>query len=330
MLFIIEIAINLSPCRADNGYMECCASKFDGSNDSVIALHKGGTFDCNANDHRGCIDFEIELDGKPLHFTISYGDRPAKLSDLVPAARQLCTEIVNAATQNESERGRQVTCGKGCASCCSYLVSLSSAEAFRIEDEIFAMPFQQRQSFMRSMINGAKYILDHTMPEKLPGEKDDRIGEETSTDDISAWYGSLNLTCPFLASKSCSIYDIRPLVCREHLVTTEAPACKFTSPAIPRVVEMPVSVASVLMQTSDKLDNTMQEAIILPLAMLWAEENVERSKRTWPGETVARTFVETILAATSFKKRDAANSLPIIEQSQCSGQPLLEHAENNY
>ncbi len=330
MLFIIKIAINLSPRRADNGYMERCSTKFDGSNDSIIALHKGSTFDSNATDHKGCIDFEIELDGKPLNFTISYGDRQAKLSDLVPAARQLCTEIINAATQNESDHGRQVTCGKGCASCCSYLVSLSSAEAFRIKDEIFAMPVQKRQSFMRSMINGAKYILDHTMPEKLPGEKNDRISEENSTDDISAWYGNLNLTCPFLTNKSCDIYDIRPLVCREHLVTTEAPACKYTAPSIPRVVEMPVSIASVLMQTSDKLDNTLQEAIILPLAMLWAEENIERSKRTWPGETITRAFVETILETISLENREAANSLPIIEPPQSSGQPLLEHAENNY
>ena len=309
--------------------MGSCASKFDGSNDGVIALHKGGTFHRNATGTRGCIDFGVELAGKPLNFTISYGNRHAKLSDLVPAARQLCTEIVNAATQNESDNGRQISCGKGCASCCSYLVSLSSAEAFRIEDEIFAMPFQQRQLFMRSMINGAKYILDHTMPEKLPGDEPSQTSGN-GIDDISAWYGSLNLTCPFLANKSCSIYDIRPLVCREHLVTTNASACKYTAPAIPRVVELPFSVASVLMQTSDKLDNTMQEAVILPLATLWAEENVERSKRMWPAETVARTFVETILTATSSGKKDAASSLPIIEQPQCSEQPQLEYAKNNY
>ena len=123
---------------------------------------------------------------------------------------------------------------------------------------------------------------------------------------------------------------MRPLVCREHLVTTNPSACNFTSPAIPTTVELPISVASTLMKTSDQLDNSTQEAIILPFTVVWAEENEERSKRIWPAETLARTFVETIQAATYAEKSDTPNSLPIIEQPQCPTQPSLEYAENNY
>ncbi len=307
--------------------MESYASKFEGSNEGVIALHKSGTFNHNTADHRNAIDFDVELGNQSLSFTMSYADRYAKLSDLVPAARQLCNEIVDAAAQNETDQGQKIKCGKGCSNCCNYLVSLSSAEAFRINDEIFAMPVQKRHSFIHSMVNSTRHIINNTLPQELPGDEPSLASEEDRMLNISAWYGNLSLSCPFLIDRSCSIYDIRPLVCREHMVTTNPSACNFTSPAMPRIVDLPISIANVLMYTSDQLEGTMQEAVILPLTTFWTEENRDRAKRTWPAETLARTFIEIIQITASL---NTSNSLPIIEQSQCSTQPSLEYAENNY
>lgn len=40
--------------------------------------------------------------------------------------------------------------------------------------------------------------------------------------DLSRWYSGLDLPCPFLAERSCSIYPFRPLACREHLAAGRA------------------------------------------------------------------------------------------------------------
>ncbi len=38
-------------------------------------------------------------------------------------------------------------------------------------------------------------------------------------------YFALGIACPFLEAESCGIYEERPMICREHLVTTPAACC---------------------------------------------------------------------------------------------------------
>lgn len=47
--------------------------------------------------------------------------------------------------------------------------------------------------------------------------------------------------CPFLQDSACAIYDERPLVCREYLVTNPPAACTTLTPGEIHYVEIPGS-----------------------------------------------------------------------------------------
>lgn len=263
-------------------------------NSDLVTLHQSNNFDSNEVHDRKHLDFQIDLSGRVLNFTISYADCPLKLSDLVPMARALCTKIVNATAEIATDRGQRITCSKGCTYCCSYLAPLSPAEAFRIRDEILTMPVSRRRYYLRSMMVRARYILNHRQSLQQPEELSGLTSQQNCLQNISEWYSSLKLTCPFLSSQQCSIYQLRPLVCREYLVSSPASVCHFTSSAMPQIIPLPVSVAEVLMMTSCRLEGTQQEAVMLPFTTLWAKENRARSQRTWQGKVVVKTFVESL------------------------------------
>jgi len=96
----------------------------------------------------------------------------------------------------------------------------------------------------------------------------------------------------------CSIYEQRPLACREHYVKHSAEACRSVY-VIPKVLEMPVQVPNALGQLASELEGTSIEAVILPLVLVWYEENSDRAEQTWPCSMMVKRFVEIIKVMAS-------------------------------
>jgi len=110
---------------------------------------------------------------------------------------------------------------------------------------------------------------------------------------LSDWYSSMELRCPFLVNDCCEIYDYRPLACREyHMLEGSGPrgcGCADSS----RRVAMPVSIAESLAQTCCEIEGR-DNTVVLPLAIAYAYDNPDDARRTFPSETLVRTFVETL------------------------------------
>jgi Fe-S-cluster containining protein len=115
---------------------------------------------------------------------------------------------------------------------------------------------------------------------------------------ISDWYSSLKLTCPFLHQDICTIYEQRPLVCREHYIIGSAEGCKNKG-GVAEVLDMPIRVSNSLGQLASELEGTTFDAVILPLVILWCNENKKREERTWPLEMMISRFVEIIKETAS-------------------------------
>jgi hypothetical protein len=62
------------------------------------------------------------------------------------------------------------------------------------------------------------------------------------------------------------------------------------------VLDMPVQLPNVLGQLASELEGTGVEAVILPLALVWCQENSERAERNWPAEMMVKRFVEIVEA----------------------------------
>ena len=256
----------------------------------------GDSYNCS----REVIDLGLDILGKELNFRISVGKGQARLPDIVPLARTLCTEITNLVIESILSDGGQIPCRKGCAACCDrYLVPLSVPEALRLKEEISAVSGYQHESIWRACFLAARRILSQKPPKSFMGQTAEASPvSPVDLDLVSSWYASLKLACPFLYNSVCTIYEQRPLACREHFVKGSASVCRGER-GIAEVVEMPVQLPNALGELASELEGTSVEAVILPFALVWCEENPERAERTWPAATMVKRFVEIVKAMAS-------------------------------
>ena len=81
-------------------------------------------------------------------------------------------------------------------------------------------------------------------------------------------------------------------------MTGSALLCEAHRTNEPKVVKMPVSILECVGRLTAELEQSDTEAVMLPLALPWAQENLERSKRTWPAVIMVEHFVDILKEAT--------------------------------
>lgn len=245
---------------------------------STDDAHKKGEL-CNET-----VDFDLDIHGEPIHFIIDVSPKMIKLSEIVPLAYEMSSRISEILLAECTNEGMIVPCRKGCATCCNYLVPLSIPEAINLKETVLALPEDRKIAIFNSFLNSAKSILQN--------EKEDLHSMEL--DQLSRWYSQMNLTCPFLSDNACSIYDKRPVACREHLVTGTNLFCNPAQERDFHKIDLPVSILECLGKLSAELKNTDVEAIMMPLALLWTQENPDSDIETWPSVEIVRRFTEII------------------------------------
>lgn len=101
-----------------------------------------------------------------------------------------------------SKVAEMASCRKGCSHCCKQAVAITAIEAHRIGTFIGRPPFPVKHRSLLAMVS--------------------RI---TATQEQ---YKSV--PCPFLKDDECSVYPVRPLVCRTHFSLGEPKLCDTTDP----------------------------------------------------------------------------------------------------
>ena len=132
-------------------------------------------------------------------------------TEVLPALQGLVNAVVGAAT----EADLTISCRKGCAACCRHLVPISRTEGEALLALVDAMPKERRKAVRARFASAEAQITAAGLAE--PAGRGDQ--------EMSLAYFALRLACPFLEDESCSIHPDRPLVCREHLVTSPAALC---------------------------------------------------------------------------------------------------------
>ena len=238
------------------------------------------------------ISLDIDILGKATHLNIGVADKQARLADIVPLARTISTKLAIAVLGRLKENGQFVPCRKGCSTCCNYLIPLSVPEVFCLREELLAMQTDDNGMGLRYCLDTAERILDN-FPQTFCSE-DFCSNDQSSIWQINKWYAGLELACPFLSEGLCSLYEQRPLACREHIVTDLAFLCEANHKDKPNVVQMPVSILEALGLLAAELEQSDVDAIMLPFAFAWAEDNLQRSRVTWHAVTMVECFLEII------------------------------------
>lgn len=166
----------------------------------------------------------VALSGVEFDMQMTVPAGPVKIRELLPVMRKLTNGLVQIAEDATAEAGKPISCTKGCGECCRMAVPVTLPEAYRLREVIEAMP-EPRQSAVRERFAAAvahfraKGLLDRVFQHASDEE------EEKQQMRVLEAYQTEHIACPFLEEESCSIYEERPLICRQFLVTSPAANC---------------------------------------------------------------------------------------------------------
>lgn len=209
-------------------------------------------------------------------------------SELMPVFRSLSDVVVHLSVMAAGHAGKKVSCHDGCAACCRHLVPVSETEALSLVALVESMPPERREAVKQRFADAAETLRGAGLAEKLLNPLTiDAQGQE----DLAPDYYRLYLDCPFLEGERCSIYEDRPIVCREFLMTSPAENCRPLRMPLERVPVSP-SANRGLYWMYEKPGTTQAPWVALALLMEWAQRRGGRGlpPKTGP-EHVAR-FVE--------------------------------------
>jgi Fe-S-cluster containining protein len=199
---------------------------------------------------------------------------PAASGDILPAVRAISNATMHAAMEQSAAGGAPCSCRLGCNACCHQVVGLSAPEARRIAALVEAMPEPRRTAVRERFAQTIDIVRRERVLDLDPADNTPVLlikpHSENPYVDMAKGYYRLRRPCPFLEDGACSIYDERPLVCREYVVSSPAEHCTaFNLPAI-EMIQPPVRMSDALTEVTAVLEKKPPVQIPLFAALAWA------------------------------------------------------------
>ncbi len=162
----------------------------------------------------------LRIDGTAITIAFTVPTGPCGAVALLHDANALATQVIDLAVARVEREGRTISCAKGCGACCRQMVPITPTEARRLSAVVEAMP-TERAATLRARFDKARAMMAAAdLPPRGHPDTDQAAYHAFGV----AWFRQ-GVACPFLEDESCSIHPMRPLVCREYLVTSPPTAC---------------------------------------------------------------------------------------------------------
>jgi Fe-S-cluster containining protein len=240
---------------------------------------------------------EQPLETVPVEFTVGIGEEKFTAVTVVPAGRTNLTQIlpvlqalddsfIDGVTAQLKEAGQTVSCKAGCGACCRQIVPISIFEAEALSAWIRTLPEAQQEELARRFHQALLKFAQAGLIDRMV--KVDWLAEAESSLKLALDYFYQRVPCPFLEEESCSIHPIRPLICREYLVTSPPEYC--CDPAAKRAVpvNLPLHFSRILNVLGAEIENDARGWIPLVFLFAWMESGAK------PGEAVVGTGPEVL------------------------------------
>ncbi len=202
---------------------------------------------------------------------------------LLPVLQDLSNAMSDLAGQNASRLGVQLSCRAGCGACCRQAVPITPVEARVLAGLLDALPRERQKTLRERFRQAAARLEESGVAQAVRGLQQ---GNGTATaHEVGLEYFALGIPCPFLEEERCTIHEIRPLRCREYLVSS--PAEKCSHPGTREVVGIlpPVMLSRILGRWDTNGDAQPPELILLTMLEEWVARHPageDRPHRTAP------------------------------------------------
>ncbi len=163
---------------------------------------------------------------------------------------------------------------------------VSEAEAVYLAELVAEMP-PERQAHVRQRFQDALAALGEPLMERMRDTT--KFAEIDKRRELGQEYFSRGVPCPFLENESCSIYEHRPMSCREYLVTSPAGNCKTPGPETVRPVDVPVKLSTILYCFGDGAGKEGTRWVPLVSALEWASARDAAADKRFRVPSCSRT-----------------------------------------
>lgn len=205
---------------------------------------------------------------------------PAPAEDFLPTIRQTSERFMNMGVAYAEHMGRNVSCTKGCGACCRQLVPLAPTDARALAKFVRTLPEARRAEVTRRVEAGIEQMRSAGVLDRLKamGTADPDTMQDTAFD-----YFRAGVPCPFLENEACGIYEDRPLVCREYLVTSDPKLCATPWTGEAEEVAIPFRMNRMLLKL-DAADSQAWRPMLLLLRDVLVDDNDPPAGTDRPGE----------------------------------------------
>lgn len=253
------------------------------------------------------VNVDLSVGDYRLQGRMSVPAGTTRLRVMLPVIQSLADGMVSLAVKTVEDRGKTISCKKGCGACCRQLVPITEVEARRIGEVVADLPEPRRSAVRERFAQARRKLQEAGMLDRLlartqwSADEFQRVGLE---------YFHLGIPCPFLEDESCSIHADRPITCREYLVTSPAQNC--ARPTAQNIDWVPLAVK--VWRELARFDPTPPDApylrwVPLVLAPEWATEHHDELPAR-PGPEWLRELFERIAAKARDKGEPSSPAVP--------------------
>lgn len=239
--------------------------------------------------------FTLPIGNASLNASVQLPAGRTTFTELLPIIQNLENAIVERVSDDAGKLGRPISCRAGCGACCRQMVPVSIFEAEALSNWLATLP-EDRIAVLRDRFHRALSALsDAGVINAILDEK--WLLDEESGTQLAVDYFHAGVPCPFLENESCSIHPIRPLSCREYLVTSSPELCK--DPSVNQIsgVRLPLRLSRAVYLVGQQLTKDRRGWIPLVFLLAWAKGGAK------PGDFVAgsgpevfRNFLDKVSA----------------------------------
>lgn len=222
-------------------------------------------------------NIKLNLYGKPVELNLPVSTLKVKPKRMLPVLQTITDRFVDTAVEVFTGKDEEISCKMGCAACCRQAIPLAEIEVYQISELVENMPEPRRTQIKQKFGDACDKLKKINWFERLENiYNSDSTAKTEEIQTLALEYLGQNIECPFLEEESCSIYQDRPLSCREFLVTSPAENCRNPSAENINHLEMKFKVSKIIRQLWKTQNLSNKDTVALIYALEWSRQNPDR------------------------------------------------------
>ncbi len=246
---------------------------------------------------------KLRIHGEPLEMEMTVPAFNIKPQRMLPVFQEMSSSIVGISVDAIESEGGKISCKAGCGACCRQAVPISEVEAYQIAEIVNGLAEPKRSQVKQRFSDALAHFRKINWFDELIGLQDmsyegtPGFTPERYMETVMKYFRE-GIPCPFLDEESCSIHPVRPLICREYLVTSPAENCG--SPSAETIRKVPIVMKpSRAMLGVGRTENTDGISSLMLIEALDFVERYPENFEEKTGEQWAADFFNCLLQPTT-------------------------------